>query len=1033
MQRSLLSHYQPDTGEPHAAAQYQCIERDGGVCVLTGTSNPKPYSIVPFAWVQSMAVIKKSTVVLPVPSTLFDEPRRLNAVWNMLSLDPRLHNYWCRGCFAFKFITAWPIMNGAGESIVMLEFHWMPQFKTKPMAPVVLEGQINDLETIVYEVEAFDKVEVPVSHLEAGSSLTSGRRLRLRMKTEDSVLFREMIELQWVCIVIASLCGATGSLDLLPDFEGFEDTSAAERLFAWIQDQAKWTKERMESAELDEEMLDAMRKLEGQLLWKDQDLAAAGGTKFACCPCFAGLDSPANFIHSLTQARNMGPNDFELHSVRTVTNDFTVQQGLAKDQQVLRYRRRSLWIFAFYLPLLILPWIFTCVLMFRPLNVPSYTEQRPKYTSKDVGDMERWRAAVDALTRIAGTLGIPIVSALLAHGAVVYTQRSKPDQKLSVLQLFTLADREWLNVPFLLKALTKPRLSAASVYFWLAAVLIIITDHHIQAAIQPPLQSILIRDRSIPIVTCKGHPGAQSDFWRRDSVPKECRDWGRDTWLVGRDPDPTNLAFTPRNLVVERTREKIISTSDGDTQMYMWSDSPYWPDDDDDDSLREPDENTMSFAWYNPENYDAAVIGKRSFFVSSFPNGTSTGVYRYHAARMDSDTTCTKVKTFPADCKGEMPFSASFSHPELNIDVCAEGDSETVPWAMNRNKQDVKETLWLRMTSNVYLMNLDNYTLRCDSISRRGWFELPNLRNGHVAGPLLDVWPSQKVLDRDFNDGIDYLAEPNSTAEVQYWPDNDGGGILDAFSTRQLLTPGPLMTAALAMFGNTSFFYAASQAPEDSRNETMRQICEQVQLPFVRMFQRSTQFMGSICDNVGDSDADVRVYVENTLARYFEVFGIDNNFARALNAAMYFANEALLTLSTERAIYSHAGHQILKPEKRIAPLIFISVLIGLQAIGLCLLMAFINSAPTWTQDLDADALTQIGAQLREWGEPRPSLTDLSGLIGVDETRRDAESSSVRMSSIDAAAPRPRIHLALGGEGIIPTKMPKTTTTVETTH
>jgi hypothetical protein len=129
--------------------------------------------------------------------------------------------------------------------------------------------------------------------------------------------------------------------------------------------------------------------------------------------------------------------------------------------------------------------------------------------------------------------------------------------------------------------------------------------------------------------------------------------------------------------------------------------------------------------------------------------------------------------------------------------------------------------------------------------------------------------------------------------------------------------------------------------------------------------------------------------------------GSDNTTQNALNIAMYFANEALLTTAADRPLYSNPGYMISKPKKSLAGLIVITTFIGLQAIGLCLLMAFIYSTPTWTDDLDADALTQIGAQLKDLDEIM-SRSQVCGLVGTVEDRGNDETSSVRASSSQEA-------------------------------
>jgi hypothetical protein len=96
------------------------------------------------------------------------------------------------------------------------------------------------------------------------------------------------------------------------------------------------------------------------------------------------------------------------------------------------------------------------------------------------------------------------------------------------------------------------------------------------------------------------------------------------------------------------------------------------------------------------------------------------------------------------------------SLPYTNVEVCVDGDQDTNPWAISRDKQEIKETLWLQVSSwnpDPY-DGSDNFNIRCESVSRRGWFELPNHYNGYKPGPLLDLWPSKEELARDFNEYI---------------------------------------------------------------------------------------------------------------------------------------------------------------------------------------------------------------------------------------------------------------------------------------
>ncbi|ENH74579.1 hypothetical protein FOC1_g10009999 [Fusarium oxysporum f. sp. cubense race 1] len=617
----------------------------------------------------------------------------------------------------------------------------------------------------------------------------------------------------------------------------------------------------------------------------------------------------------------MGPQEFELRSVVTLTNDPDGEprrpwqsSGLAKDKQVVRYYKRSLGIFGFYLLILVLPWIFTCVLMIRPINKESYFNQAGSMTPGDVDNWHRSRVALSSLTAISSVIGLPIVSGLLAHGAVVYTQRRNPGQKLSVLQLFALADREWLDLRYLFKPPSNFKSTERSLYLWLATFLILIT------AIQPPIQTILVRDERIDVVTCKGHPARHKDHYS-GACKYPFKDL--DTQVITRDAEPIDLNFCPQDVVVKKTSQKLLSSANNDIQT--------------------------------------------------------------------------------------------------NLCICAEGSYDTVAWNTSRDKQEHNETLWLSMkwdipegedTSGLFRNN-DSYVLRCDSVSRRGWFQLPNDANGGKPGPLRDEWPSWRELKYEFNDY--YINSPQiPDEELQKYRDQL------SYTYQGPSVPGPLMTVALAMFGNSSFFQAARVADRDTYNQTINNICENSLFPMLGIMPRNYG-MGGCSRSVRNRNKTPKM--QDVIYNYFNGLKNEAATAQALEKAMFFANEALLTtaasLSQNRPIFYNPGTAVMKPKTDLAAVITVTTLIGFQVVALCALMWFILRAPTWTETLDADALAQIGGQLKEWGEPRPDLTQINGIVGVDETRHQAETSSVRLSTgQDAASHSGSIHLTLGGEGLI---------------
>ena len=129
---------------------------------------------------------------------------------------------------------------------------------------------------------------------------------------------------------------------------------------------------------------------------------------------------------------------------------------------------------ALYLPLLILPWIITCLMMFRPVQKPSYIDQSGKYTDKDARDMKRWLTAAEVMGTIAVVIALPVISSLLAQAAVRYSQRRTEGQRLNLGQLLTLADRGWADVPLFLRSVKNVKFD--SPLLWLGAVLMFIGE-----------------------------------------------------------------------------------------------------------------------------------------------------------------------------------------------------------------------------------------------------------------------------------------------------------------------------------------------------------------------------------------------------------------------------------------------------------------------------------------------------------------------------------------------------------------------------
>ena len=83
---------------------------------------------------------------------------------------------------------------------------------------------------------------------------------------------------------------------------------------------------------------------------------------------------------------------------------------------------------AWYLALLIVPWVYICKLAREEM------EPKPFY-----------RQLFPVLNLVQALVSLPLIYYLLNRAAVVYAQRTSKRSKLNVRQLFSLADEKWFK------------------------------------------------------------------------------------------------------------------------------------------------------------------------------------------------------------------------------------------------------------------------------------------------------------------------------------------------------------------------------------------------------------------------------------------------------------------------------------------------------------------------------------------------------------------------------------------------------------
>ena len=120
-----------------------------------------------------------------------------------------------------------------------------------------------------------------------------------------------------------------------------------------------------------------------------------------------------------------------------------------REESKAALRRNSPWPFLFsfiYIALLIVPWVFTCLLnkgkfhLKNPKENYGYHNLTFRVQPEDITFNSRFVHATDILSYIAAVAALPVIFALLSRAAAVYAQRTSLTKPLSAKQLFGLAD-----------------------------------------------------------------------------------------------------------------------------------------------------------------------------------------------------------------------------------------------------------------------------------------------------------------------------------------------------------------------------------------------------------------------------------------------------------------------------------------------------------------------------------------------------------------------------------------------------------------
>lgn len=541
--------------------------------------------------------------------------------------------------------------------------------------------------------------------------------------------------------------------------------------------------------------------------------------------------------------------------------------------------------------------------------------------------------------------------------------------------------------------------------------------------IVPLLQISAVRVDQVQVAACNDVPYPKNNN-------KACRTPLNLGYVVGGyDPEPSDMAYAPGNLMARQVRNQLSTFSNLRTLDHIW-----------------PNVAGMGDNWVMNLGdmlyyYQRTSVKNIPFYVSNFPQSFNTGVLREHAVRFNSTASCEMVPRswFPSSCPGTNPLAGEFSSRETQNRFCVPGDYTVHPWTIDRDRQDITEELWVDNyipygsqvldVESFATSNVKNLTLHCVASTTRGYFELPNYHNDGEAGPLLTRWPSQEVLEAEFDDvetlstappsdacvtaGFLLSLNPNrlatsSCADMDTYvsPDDhsDPRNLTDVLVFRygpdplgswNQKTPGPLAVLVNAMLGNESWFYQVRNAStaQEGRDALVAACIRGLPFATYTGYVRNgfaapngqcsfLNYQGKVPQvrlaSTSSSAIEVQIArdVGKIVAEWFSGFGFgDSTTQDVLEAGMYLANEALLGLTADasraasaRPVHISNGTAVLKPSVRIPAKATVSLLVLLETGGLVALAVFIYRVPTLASRLDAVHVAAIGAQLARQGE-----------------------------------------------------------------
>jgi hypothetical protein len=219
---------------------------------------------------------------------------------------------------------------------------------------------------------------------------------------------------------------------------------------------------------------------------------------------------------------------------------------------------------------------------------------------------------------------------------------------------------------------------------------------------------------------------------------------------------------------------------------------------------------------------------------------------------------------------------------------------------------------------------------------------------------------------------------------------------------------GPLLTIALALFGESSFLATKTSHPVASNYSEKYVGCTEL-MPLSGLIP--DPLPGSTCITSAEGTF-------MSLTKWLAAFSAVANMKEAVTGAVFLANKAWLIsdpdISGQLLVQYDLGQDTSRPSVSLVGLVAISILLGIFITSLMALSIYASITPTWTDSLDAFAMLRIGASQSKhfplWigrhGSKIDTLDSVSGWIG-DTSGPDDEFGTLAVGTGSALDPRIR--------------------------